>query len=232
MSEFKDKVNELVGKMEQGEDGTWSLPEDVAKDLDEPTLFAVTAERRYRDTQSGYTKTRQELKRNQGVLEALEAHILENSEIPLTTEQRKELSELKDKDPEAWRAKLNEYEQAGKSTLKEQLNDIASKAGNKTELEIRKEQMEAWSEETGIELNDDIIQNDVPPRFLKKLESGEHSFPEFLEAVGEFLTAGKAIKKPEESGSKTNLDDLPGGREPDPKAQAADTSESYKDTVF
>ena len=43
MSEFTDKVNETVSKMEKQDDGTWKLPEGVADDLDEPTLHAVTS---------------------------------------------------------------------------------------------------------------------------------------------------------------------------------------------
>ena len=67
MSKFKDTVNELVGKMVQNEQQQWALPEEAAKDLDEQTLFAVTSERRYRDTQGAYTRAQQESKKNEAI---------------------------------------------------------------------------------------------------------------------------------------------------------------------
>ena len=179
MSEFKDTVNELVGKMEQSDDGKWVLPEEAAKDLDEQTLFAVTSERRYRDTQGAFTKSRQEAKRQEAIAAGLQEKLL-TSEVILTKEQKFELRDLKKTDPDAWRAKLNEYEEANKTKLDTELEEIRTVSGNKGELEVRKEQMAAWSEETGIELTDDVVANDLPPRFMKELEAGKVTFEEFL----------------------------------------------------
>lgn len=234
MSEFRDTVNELVGKMEQGDDGKWALPEEVAKDLDEPTLFAVTAERRVRDTQSSYTKSRQELKQQQAIAESLQEKIL-NSDISLTKEQKFELNELKKSNPDKWRAKLNEYEEQGKASIASELDEIRANSANKGELEVRKEQMAAWSESTGIKLDDDVIANDLPPRFIKKLEAGECTFEEFLEEVGEFIQTPKVIVGADEDvDDKTkSLSQAPGGKEPSKEAQKGDFVETYEhDTIF
>lgn len=232
MSELQDKVNTLVNKMVQSEDGKWSLPKEELEGLDEALIFAVTAERRYRDTQSSYTKAQQKLKQQESVAEALQERIL-NSDLVLSDEQQKELNTLRKENPEAWRAKLDEYEAKAKSSLKEELAEIAREAGTKTELEIRKEQMEAWSASTGITLNDDIVQNDVPPRIVKKLEKGEITFEEFLEEVGEFLGKPKVIAGTEDSDEEDkSLTKVAGGATPSASAEEKDLVLTYEKTLF
>lgn len=234
MSEFKERVNELVSKMEQGEDGKWKLPEDIAKDVDEPTMFAITAERRYRDTQGAFTKSRQELKKQEAIAAGLQEKLLQ-SNVELTKEQKFELNELKKTNPEAWRAKLNEIEETNKNKLETELNDIRKASANKGELEVRKEQMAAWSESTGIALTDEIVANDLPPRFVKELEAGKITFEEFLDKAGNFLKTEKVI-----AGSTDNTDDnelnlgnVAGGQEPSKRAQEGDFVETYeKNTIF
>lgn len=232
MNDFRETVNELVSKMEE-KDGKWVLPEDVAEGLDDATKFAVTAERRYRDTQGAYTKTNQELKKQQAIAKGLEEKLM-SSEVLLTKEQKFELNDLRKTDPEAWRAKMDEYETANKEKLSNELADIASNSAQKTELEIRTEQMQAWSKSTGIELNDDVVANDLPPRYLKQLETGDITFEEFLNKAGDFLKADKVIEGSNESAEDDtkNLNQVAGGSEPSKRAQEGDFEETYEDTIF
>ena len=233
MSKFTDEVSELVGKMEKGDDGNWALPEELSKDLDEPILFAVTAERRYRDTQGAFTKAQQGFKRQEAITVGLEERLL-NSEVVLTKEQKFELADLKKTDPEAWRTKLNEYETAGKVLLKTELEEIRTKSGNKGEVEVRIEQMTVWSENTGIKLNDEIVDNSLPPSFKKDLEAGKITFEQFLTKAGNFLKSAKVIEKAGESTNDDTLDlgRIAGGQEPTNEAQKGDFEETYKDTIF
>jgi len=234
MSEFKDKVNELVGKMEQDDKGRWQLPEDAVEGIDEATLYAVTAERRYRDTQGAYTKSRQEIKRQEAIATGFQEKLLE-SKITLTKEQRFELNELKKTNPDAWRVKLNEYEEAGRTQLNSELDEIRTDSANKGELEVRKEQMAAWSESTGIELTDEIVASELPPRFMKDLEKGKITFEEFLDKAGTFLKAEKVIQGSGEStdDDTMHLGQVAGGKDPSKQAQEGDFVESYeKDTLF
>jgi len=233
MSEFKDTVNELVGKMEQVE-GKWTLPEEAAEGVDEATLFAVTSERRYRDTQGAYTKAQQEAKRQEAIAAGLQEKIL-TSEVILTKEQQFELRDLKKTDPDAWRAKLNEYETANQEKLGTELEDIRTTSANKGEKEVRIEQMAAWSESTGITLTDEVVENDLPPRFLKQLEKGDITFEEFLDEAGKFLKAEKVIQGANEDtkDDTKSLGRVAGGAEPSKQAQTGDFVESYEhDTIF
>lgn len=233
MSEFKDKVNELVGQMVQGDDGNWALPEEASKDLDEPTMFAVTSERRYRDTQGAFTKAQQTAKKNEAIAIGFQDRLLE-SEVVLTKEQKYELNELRKTDPDAWRTKLNEYETANKANLSTELEELRTKSSTKGELEIRKDQMAAFSKETGITLTDEIVENDLPPRFTKELAEGIVTFEEFLVKAGNFIKAEKVIQ-----GSNEDTDDdtkdfskVAGGQEPSKAAQEGDFEESYEATIF
>ncbi len=233
MSKFEDTVNELVSKMEKQEDGTWLLPEDESKDLDEPTLFAVTSERRRRDTQSGYTKSQQQVRRQTALASVLQEKLLSSS-IEFTPEQRNELDSLKTTDPDKWREKLNEYETKARTLLKTELEEIAKNTADKSEIEIREEQMAAWSKSTGIKLTDEIVNNDLPPRFKKDLTDGKITFEKFLEKAGTFLTSKKIIKGSEEDtdDDTINLSDVAGGQAPTKQAQEGDFEETYKKTIF
>jgi hypothetical protein len=233
MSEFKDQVNELVGKMVKGDDGNWALPEEAAKDVDESTMYAVTSERRYRDTQGAYTKAQQNFKKEQAVSMGLQERLL-TSEISLTKEQKYELNELRKTDPEAWRTKLNEYETANKANLSTELEEIRVKSSTKGELEIRKDQMAAFSEETGIVLTDEVVAHDLPPRFLKELEKGKVTFEQFLVKAGNFIKAEKMIQGADEDtdDDTKDLSKVAGGQEPSEQAQRGDFVETYETTIF
>jgi hypothetical protein len=233
MSEFKEKVDGLVSKMVQGDDGNWALPEEDAKDLDEPTLFAVTSERRVRDTQGAFTKAQQAAKKNEAIAKGFQERLLE-SDISLTKEQKFELNDLRKTDPEAWRTKLNEYETANRTNLSTELDEIRTKSSNKGELEIRKDQMAAFSEETGVTLTDEVVANDLPPRFLKELEAGKVSFEEFLVKAGNYIKAEKVIQGSDEDtiDDTKDLSDMPGGHEPSEQAQRGDFVETYEKTTF
>lgn len=231
MTDLRETVNEVVGKMVKGDDGKWQIPDDV--EASEEVKFAAMAERRYRDTQGAYTQSRQELKRQQAIADGLQERLL-NSEVALTPEQKQELRDLKASNPDKWRAKLNEYEQAGKDMLTRELDEIRTKSASKGELEVRKEQMAAWSESTGIVLDDDVIANELPPRYLKQLETGDITFEEFLNQAGEFLKSQKTIQNSGEStdDDTKSLGRAPGGKEPSNEAQEGDFEETYKETLF
>lgn len=234
MSKFQEQVNELVGKMEQTDNGTWKLPDELSKDLSEEMQFAITAERRYRDTQGAFTRSQQELKKQMAIAEGLEAKLLE-SEVALTKEQKFELNELKKTNPDAWRAKLNEYETKNKNVLSKELEKIRKESSNKGELEVRKELMAAWSKDTGIVLTDEIVDDELPPKFKKELEVGKITFEQFLEKAGNFLTSQKVIQNSEESteNDEKNLSEVAGGREPSKAAQEGDFDQTYeKEAIF
>jgi hypothetical protein len=228
---FEAKVNTIVADMVQKEDGKWSLPEGL--ELDEPTRFAVTAERRRRDTQSEYSKSQARLRQveaeNIGLATVLEKEL---STI-LTAEQRTELDELKALDPDAWRVKLNEYEQANQSAAVDKTKSIKEKAVKETELQRRERIFKEFqAENADLQLTEEVIENDLPPRFIKRLEKGEITFEQFLDDAKKYLTKGKVVKEGETPPTIADLSSVGGGTTPAKAATDAAGVASYSKEVY
>ena len=214
--------------MENENQGTPSVEEQVntvlqqmsaedfdASKVDPVIMFAATAEKRRRDTQSEFTKVSQKAKK----LEATNAQLSQVFEQELVQQmsprEAAELEELKFSDPDAWRNKLVTLEEANKGKIKEKLQQIEQEAVGKTEMELRVEQLQAFNEaHPGFELNDEIVQNDIPPRITRKLEKGEISFADFLQQSYDYLNKGKVIGAGEAPPDIPNLGKAPGGATP------------------
>lgn len=228
-STFEQKVNSILDEAKTGEDGKLVLPED----LDEATQFAVMAEKRRRDTQASFTKTQQENK----VLRAQNEEVLTRWEqaavSALSAAAQDDLEQLKHDDPDAWRAKLTELEAEARQKFNEERENVITSAKNKSEIEIRAEKLAAFQEANpGVEINDDVIENDIPPRFVKQLENGDISFDEFLQKCGSFLTGGKVLEPGAKGGDGLTLDKLGGGNRPDDRAVDSAAKETYNDEIY
>jgi hypothetical protein len=230
---FADTVNEAVSQMTQGEDGKWSLPDSVDKG-NEALVYAVNSERRRRDTQAAYTRTSQEKAR----LEAENKHLAEGWQkdfsSSMTTEQQAELEELKVTDPEAWRIKLNELENARQAKFNETRTSIQQKAVGESELDYRQRALQEFSEaHPDLKLTDDVIQNDIPPRLTKQLENGEVTFGAFLDKVAEYMTKGRVVKPTEEvPNGGVDLGKAAGGSLPDGNAIKEASKTQYNDEIY
>lgn len=230
---FEERVSDIASKMVQNDKGVWEIPKEVAADLDEATAFAVKAEKRFRDTQSQYTKSRQKLKELETVNDKLTSHLIDNVTMHLTDDQRSELDELKMRDPDGWREKLNEYETQSQEALQKALDKYRQEGKELSEVEVRKAQMEAFTESTGIELNDDVIENELPAKLSKDLEKGTITFDEFLEKAQKFLTTDKVIKGADDEPTNTpNMSKMGGGSVPSERAQIGDIVTSYEKEIY
>lgn len=231
---FEEKVLEVVGKAVKNETGALILTDEALADIPEELAYAAKTELRYRNTQAGYTRAQQEVKKLSKVREELAKKLEETTPLKLTKAQKDELDELKISDPDAWREKLAEYEAQSKQTFKQTLQQIEQEGENYSELELRQAKLEAFTEETGLELNDTIIDEQLPAGYKKKLESGAWSFDKFLEQAHKYLTSGKIIKGAGEDGApgEHNLNQQPGGKTPSKSASEGDVVETYKNALF
>ena len=204
--DFETEVNALVDNLSNPD---WQPGEDVNPAF----LYAAKAEKRRRDTQSEFTKNQQKLKatelRASKLEEKLSAAIMES--LPL--KQQTELEELKNTDPDAWRAKLAKLEDSAKGELAKELQTINDESNQLSEKERREQVFEQFQKDYPT-LTGDMIENDVPPRVKKKLEKGEITFEQFLEESAKFLTATKVIEPGETAPEFANLSKLPGGSKP------------------
>lgn len=229
----QDQVNELVSAMVEGEDGKWNIPEDKLKDVPEAIVYAAKMEKRHRDTQSAYTKSRQKLKELETVNEGLTEHVIKNATMHLTDEQREELDDLRTSNPEAWREKLNEYEQEAKELQNKKIEEFKDKGKKASEKELREAAYQEFTERTGIELSDEVINNQLPASYTKNITEGKWSFDKFLEEAEKFLKPPAKVKgsddKPE---NDKDLSKMPGGKEPSEEAQEGNAIQSYSKEIY
>lgn len=226
---YEQRVNEAVSTL-VNEEGKLTF----ADDMDEGFRFAVTAEKRRRDTQSAFTKAQMENAR----LQAEANHLAQGwqkdfaSSLPPTVQA--ELEELKHINPEEWRAKLNALETERQAHFDKARQEISVKAKGESELDFRKRALEQFvSENPNLELNDDVIANDLPPRFVKQLEAGEVTFPEFLNNAATYLSKNKVVKPAEEvAGKPVNLSKVTGSASPSDDAQNNASLKTYSDEIF
>jgi hypothetical protein len=228
------KVSNLVDSMVQNSSGKWELPEDASKDVAPEILLAVKTERRFRDTQSSYTKARQELKSTQAVNKGLTEHVIKNATLHLSEEERSELDDLRATDPEAWRDKLNEHEKKAKEIQQGKIKELESEGKKASEAELRAASFEAFTQRTGIELSDEVVENQLPAAYTKNLASGKWSFDEFLTQTEQFLAPKKSIKgaKNQPKTDTKDISNLPGGAKPSQQAQTVDDLAAYKKEIF
>lgn len=231
-SDIDTQVNSLVESMVQDDDGKWQFPDGTK--ADPAIMYAAKAERRRRDTQASYTKSRQEAKKLQTVNEKLQNEVLESATVHFSDEEREELDELKMRDPDKWHSRLTELTENKKKTLKDKLADFDKEGERMSELEIRKAKVQAFNESTGLELNDQVIEEQLPAAFTKQLENGDIDFDKFLEKAAKFLQGQVKIKGSEEPSTKSNPDmsKMAGKDKPTPDATSKDIIASYDNEIY
>jgi len=210
-----EKINEALKNVD--DKGKVLFGEDV------DPLFkkAVIAEKKARDHQATFTKTQQELARIKAAKEALESQL--SNSVSLSAEQVAELEELKLTDPDAWFNKKLDYERTAKATLEQKLRTLEDEAAEKAVKDLtvvqRQTALADFTSRTGIELTDDVMENDIPPRLQKKIN--EMPFNDYLEEVAKYLNKGKVVKPTDEGLGQTNIGKLAGHEAADSKKSSS-----------
>ncbi len=224
---FAEQVNSVVQDMTKNSKGTWDLPEG---EHSEEVQYAAMAEKRRRDTQSSYVKTKQSLAQTASERDAFKKQLTSGVSLSLTSDQQLELNDLKVSDPDAWKAKLDQYEVEAHATLQTEMDEVATTAVKDSEITKREAILDAYIEANpSFSLTDDILENDVPPRISNKLSSGEITFEDFLSEVHTYLTSNKILATSENT-KEPNLSSLAGGSTPTEAALAKGAAESYAKT--
>lgn len=226
---FADQVNSIVNQAATDEKGNLVLPEDVK--ASEEVLYAAKLEKRRRDTQSALGKSTQELAAERKMREELEKRVAAQVKIDMTPEESERLENLKFDDPEAWRKEMNKLEQKATTTVQEELSSLSTEASQYAEKERRVQILEDFNSKAKVPITDEVLENDIPPRLVKKLESGEVTFEEFLAQAEDYLTSPKKV-----AGTKIeaqpNLNSAGGAAAPSEAARAMQSADDYKNTIF
>jgi len=227
---FQEQVNEATSKLIQNDDGIYELPAELK--VSEEVKVASMAEKRRRDTQSALAKTKSSLAVLQAENEELKKLAKQSTAVQLTTEEQETLDELKFSDPDAWRTKMNELEQSATAKVDSTLSDISEKAATKGTVGERQVLLQAFLDDNpGLVINDDVLENEIPPRITKALEKGEVSFIEFLGNVKDYLKAGKVVETKQAAGDP-NLSEVGGSSTPELSAQKKDSESLYEDEIY
>jgi hypothetical protein len=220
---FEQKVNAATQAMTQKEDGTWEVPDGLSEEV----AYAAKLEKRRRDTQSEYTKTAQQNKE-------LKELARKNVQLSLTVEQREELADLKESNPDAWRDKLGQYEQEAVAAVESDLKAV-DEAGDVHAEETRRVELlrDCLANNPGLVLNDEVFENDLPPRITKALVDGKISFDTFLEQAVAFLKPATKIKGADDKDEEEpNLSKVGGKSTAEPTAVDKDAEKSYVNEIY
>lgn len=228
---FEDKVNAAAAAATIDTDsGKRIFPEGTPEEVE----YAANAELRRRDTQSSYTKTQQTLKQTEAELKTVKKFSKPIPKVELTEEQREELDDLKLSNPEAWRVKINALENEAILKAEKEHKENLQEALTANELERRKSILETFNNDNPnlVNLTDDVIDNDVPPRYKQRLEAGEITFEQFLEDVKTYLSQGKVVQKDNLENGQPNLSNVGGSSKPGQQAVEMDDTTTYETEIY
>lgn len=201
------------------------------ENLSDASQQQIDWEKRFKDTQAAYTKAQQKLKETEAKAKVLEE--LSRPKVELAKEDAEALEDLKYKDPDAWREKIDRLEKEALDKHREKLNEATQAASYESELERRAQVLAEFSaSHPDIVLTDDVIQYDVPRRITSKLEKGETTFEEFLEQAYAYLTTPKKIGSANSVLGQPNLGKLGGDSTPTGSAVDRDIVATYSKAVF
>lgn len=194
------------------------IPEGLTTDTPESTQ--VDYEKRFKDTQAYATKIAQEKAEKEKELNELKAELSvlkETAKPSLTIDEQtqSELDDLKYSDPDAWRAKVNALEKQAKVEFNSKIDNAKQLSNQQLELQRRANILSQFQmEHPDVELTDELLNFDIPPRIVKELENGKVTYEEFLNNVYNYVITPKVIgsnnKTLEQPNlSKTGGDDTP-----------------------
>ncbi len=221
---FETKVNNLVSTITRDDEGKIQMPDNT----DEALAHAALTEIRRRDTQSALSKEKTNSSRLKAENEALTTSWEEDYSDKLTKEEKDTLDDLKQRDPDAWHKKLVDIKADKQVKFKDKRKVVVSAAHKLSDTASRQEILAAFNAEYPNVLTDDKLNNDIPPRYIKQLESGKVSYKEFLQNCADFLTKTRVIEETEAPHKSVDLSKIAGGNAPTDKAAEGQDAEDYK----
>lgn len=196
---------------------------------DQAQVPPVDWEKRFKDTQAAYTKSQQKLAATTAELEVVKKS--STNKFAISEADQSRLDELKYSDPDAWMEEVNTLKENHKQEIAKQV-ELATK--NLTEVEQRQITLENFmAANPGFEMNDDIMEYDLPPRITSKFKSGEMSFETFLEESHKYLGTPKKVGTPNKTLNQPNLGETGGDDTPTKNtSKDAPGKKSYNAEVY
>ncbi len=223
------KVNDLADNLSKDDKGNWVCPEGTSEELE----FAAITEKRRRDTQSSHQTMKQQLDTETAKTSALVKKMEGNLTITLNKDEAKELDDLKLSDPEAYHNKMNEHEEKAQLKLADTLTEVNKDSVVTGELSSRVETLKKFNEANPtLNLTDEFIESEIPPRITNRLSTGKITFGEFLDEVKEYVSKTKVLGDGNKDPIDINMGDLGGANKPEDRAIDGDSTVAYAKEVY
>ncbi|RLA58326.1 MAG: hypothetical protein DRQ78_12205 [Epsilonproteobacteria bacterium] len=230
------ELSELVSKHINNLDdkGKLQLPDDMP----DWQKHVVRAEKRQRDAQSELGRTQAQLRESKAVTDVLmaTASTMVPDDFQLSDDELTALDKLKTTDPDKYRLEVNALEAKAKEAQKEKLAELTTKAATAaTDAHTTKNRVTVLAEfrdaNPDLVITDDVLVNDVPPRFLKGVQDGEYDYATYLSMVKDYVGTGK--KAPEgNEGDPHNIHKMNGSQTPGKKAAGRQGQGDYAKMTF
>ena len=185
-------------------------------------------EKRFKDTQAAFTKSRQELAATKAELQAAK----EMQQFAMPADVKARLDELKFSDPDAWREELNAFEQSKTEKFNELHANNTQAILSELNQEDRVQTLKEFNSLHGVEITESLLQNEIPNRIHNELNSGTIDYATYLAKCVEYLRTPKVIAGTQEVLGQPNIGKIGGGATPGEAASNMNIETAYKTMVL
>ena len=185
-------------------------------------------EKRFKDTQAAFTKSRQELAATKA--ELLAAKEMQQFTMPADVKAR--LDELKFSDPDAWRVEMNAFEQSKTAKFNEISANNTQAILSELNQEDRVQTLKEFNSLHGVEITESLLQNEIPNRIHNELNSGAIDYATYLAKCVTYLNTPKVIAGTQEVLGQPNIGKIGGGATPGEAASNMNIETAYKTMVL
>ena len=185
-------------------------------------------EKRFKDTQAAFTKSRQELAATKA--ELLAAKEMQQFTMPADVKAR--LDELKFSDPDAWRVEMNAFEQSKTAKFNEISANNTQAILSELNQEDRVQTLKEFNSLHGVEITESLLQNEIPNRIHNELNSGTIDYTTYLAKCVEYMRTPKVIAGTQEVLGQPNIGKIGGGATPGEAASNMNIETAYKTMVL
>jgi len=213
-TEIAELVTKHVNNLDDG--GKLQLPDDMP----EWEKHVIRSEKRQRDEQSELGKTQAQLRESNAVNGVLmeTAGTMVPDDFQLNDDEIAALNKLKVNDPDKYRLEVNDLEAKAKVAQAAKLTELTTKAAeDATNAHTTTNRVSVLADfrlaNPDLVITDDVLVNDVPPRFMKGVQDGKYSYADYLGKVKDYLGTGKTTSKDDNS-DPHNIHNMNGSQTP------------------
>ena len=185
-------------------------------------------EKRFKDTQAAFTKSRQELAATKAELQAAK----EMQQFAMPADVKARLDELKFSDPDAWRVEMNAFEQSKTAKFNEISANNTQAILSELNQEDRVQTLKEFNSLHGVEITESLLQNEIPNRIHNELNSGTIDYATYLAKCVEYMRTPKVIAGTQEVLGQPNIGKIGGGATPGEAASNLNIETAYKSMVL